>query len=86
MNDILAQAISQAVRRPEVIEALCSSLEAQLRAELGGGDFYVGKRSSRTERDARILAAFTGNNYDEIAKLEGVSPRQVRRILGRKKK
>jgi len=81
--NILTDALRQAVRRPEVIDALCSSLEAQLREQLGGADVYVGKRPSRHDRDARIRELFNGSNYDHIAKVEGISARQVRRILGR---
>lgn len=85
MTDILAQTIRQAVRRPEVIEAVCNALEAQLQRELsrmaGGSELYVGKRPDRAQRNARIRASFTGDNYDAIARAEDLTPRQVRRIL-----
>jgi Mor family transcriptional regulator len=85
MTDILAQTIRQAVRRPEVIEAVCAALEAQLQRELasmaGGSELYVGKRPDRAERNARIRAAFTGDNYTQLARAESLTPRQVRRIL-----
>lgn len=85
MTDILAQTIRQAVRRPEVIEAMCTALEAQLQRELahmaGGSELYVGKQPGRAQRNDRIRSAFTGGNYDQIARVEGLTTRQVRRIL-----
>ena len=83
MTDILAQSIRQAVRRPEVVEAMCQALEQQLRQHLGGADVYVGKRPSRGARDERVWQQFTGNNYTELARREGISARQIRRIVAR---
>jgi Mor family transcriptional regulator len=85
-GDVLADSIRQAVRRPEVVEAMCQALEQQLRASLGGADVYVGKRPDRGQRDARVWSGFKGDNYDELARQEGISPRQVRRIVSRKPK
>ncbi len=85
MTDIIAQAIRQAVRRPEVIEAMCASLEQQLARELsglaGGSEVYVGKRPDKSQRDARVRAKFNGSNYTQLAKDERLSTRQVRRII-----
>ena len=85
-GDVLSESIRQAVRRPEVVEAMCNALEQQLRAQLGGADVYVGKRSDRAARDARVWGSFRGDNYDELARQEGISTRQVRRIVARKPK
>lgn len=85
IDNILGQSIRQAVRRPEVIDALCTALEAQLQRELahraGGSEVYVGKRPDRAERDARLRARFTGSNYVELARAENLTTRQVRRIV-----
>ena len=86
MSDILEQSIRQAVRRPEVVEAMAKALEAQLRRELanmaGGSDLYVNKyHHDKALRNTRIKASFNGSNYDQIARAEGLTPRQVRRII-----
>lgn len=86
MSDILEQSIRQAVRRPEVLEAMAKALEGQLRRELanmaGGSDLYINKyNQDRTARNLRIKASFNGSNYDQIARSEGLTPRQVRRII-----
>lgn len=85
-GDVLAESIRQAVRQPSVVEAMCQALEQQLRQQLGGADVYVGKRPDRTARDARVRAGFRGDNYEQLAKEEGLSQRQVRRIVARKPK
>ena len=80
-TDILTESIRHAVRRPEVMEALAIALDEKLRDMLAGSEFYVRKEAGHTiaERDRRILAAFTGTNYAELARAEGLSARQVRR-------
>jgi len=88
IDDLLGQAIRNAVRQPLVIDSLCRSLEHQLRQQLGGGSVYIGKRGSREqqrERDQAIANAFTGANLDELGKRFNLHPRHVRRIIGRKK-
>lgn len=87
-DDVLVQAIRQAVRQPIVIESLCRSLEEQLRQQLGGSSVYIGKRGSRQqlrERDSLIAAEFRGDNYDELARRWGLNARHVRRIVGGRK-
>lgn len=84
MSDTLNQSIRQAVRRPEVIDALCAALEQQLRQSLGGAELYVSKRPDRQQRDEAIRAAFKGDNYSELALKNNITTRQVRRILAEK--
>ena len=74
MTDILAQTIRQAVRRPEVIEAVCNALEAQLQRELSElirdelTDPRIGKLTvtdvdtNDTVSSTVTLASFTGPN------------------------
>jgi Mor family transcriptional regulator len=86
MTDALNNSIRQAVRRPEVIDALCTALEVQLRAQLGGEKVYVQKRVDRAERDQLIRAQFNGKNQAELAQKHGVTVRHVNRILAARRK
>lgn len=45
--------------------------------------YFAGLRRRREDRDQRIRGRFNGRNYDEIARDEGLSERQVRNIIGR---
>jgi Mor family transcriptional regulator len=52
---------------------------------LGGRRVYVTTaRITKAQVHARIRAKFTGRNYAEIAIDEGISERQVRRIVNKK--
>lgn len=81
MTDILAQSIRQAVRKPEVIEAMCQALEAQLRQSLGGDQGYIAKRPDRTARAELIKSQFTGDNYAELAETHHLTARRIRQIV-----
>lgn len=88
VDDPLGDAIRRAVRQPVVIEGLCSTLEQQLRQQfqqdLGGAEVYISKRGGKLalqQRNQRIRDGFTGDNYDDLARREGLHPRQVRRIV-----
>jgi Mor family transcriptional regulator len=81
MSDTLNRSIRQAVRRPEVVEALCVALEEQLRQSLGGSELYVSKRPDRNQRDEAIRTGFRGDNLEELANRHKLTTRQVRRIL-----
>jgi Mor family transcriptional regulator len=85
MTDVLTKSIRQAVRRPEVIEAMCRALEVQLRQTLGGSQAYMARltRDERSARAEQICEQFTGNNLAELARTHNLSERRVRQILAR---
>jgi hypothetical protein len=61
----------------EAIAAIVDDrLELHVRAEAGGIDHL----RLRRERDERIRADYNGQNVEALAKREGISARQVRRI------
>jgi Mor family transcriptional regulator len=58
-----------------------------IRAELGGRQFYLSKgiRYKVSQRDAEILAQFTGHNHAELARRHGVTERYVYDIVARRR-
>ena len=46
-------------------------------------DAALREQLDRYRRDAAIVADFTGNNYDELARNHKISTRQIRRIIER---
>jgi hypothetical protein len=70
-----------AAHRPE-LATIARGVEAQLRAEFGGGDHYV--RAVQVPRDQRVdqvLSAFNGRNCSEVARELGISRVTVWRRL-----
>jgi Mor family transcriptional regulator len=63
-------------------EVAAEMLVGRVAERLGGRRVYVAaKRVARDEQRARILKSFDGRNFAEVARAEGISPRQVRRIV-----
>ncbi len=60
--------------------ALADQITVEMRREAGGGPIYI-PGPNREARNAKIRAAFRGNNHDELAKENGLSRRQVERIV-----
>lgn len=92
-DDPLTQAVRRAVRQPRVLELVAQSLEQhileQFARDLGGAPVYVSRRGGKgalQERNRRIEAGFDGRNYEQLARAEGLTPRQVRNILTRQRK
>lgn len=80
--DLVDQMIAFLARhRPELAE-VAREVEAELRAEFGGGGHYV--RSTLVPHDARtdaVLSAFNGCNVSEVARELGISRATVYRRL-----
>lgn len=66
---------------PTTASDLAQQVEDRIRLRIGGSEVrYVAKRD-RVERDRKIRAEFNGNNLEEVARNNGVSSRQARRIV-----
>ena len=59
--------------------ALCDANHEELRAFRRGIELLWSIHLQR--RNARIVAAFTGDNYDDLARQWSLSTRQIRRIV-----
>lgn len=78
--DLVDQVIAFLARhRPELAE-VAREVEAELRAEFGGGDHYV-RAPDTSEGVARVLEAFNGRNASEVARELGISRATVYRRL-----
>lgn len=66
--------------------ALALELTEGLRAEIGGSQPYLSKGLlfNLSERDRRILARFNGYNHAQLAREEGLTPRQIYTIVERR--
>jgi Mor family transcriptional regulator len=67
-------------------EDIARKIVQEVGAEYGDQLVFVSKaliRLEEAERNARIRADFNGGNYAEISAREGLSERQVRRIVHR---
>ncbi|TAN49054.1 MAG: hypothetical protein EPN21_13290 [Methylococcaceae bacterium] len=67
----------------DAAQALAAGLIERLQQSVGAGNLYVPsfKEARRATRDAAVIAAFRGNNRDEVCARYGISPRQFYRIL-----
>ncbi len=65
-----------------ISEAVCDSLYQAGVPRVPSG-LQLQRALNRQRRDDEIIAAFTGRNYDDLARLHGVSSRTVRRIIER---
>lgn len=82
--DVMVQELEAVCRMQGVPQAstIGSIWASRILQRLGGRAIYLaGLRKLRQERDERIRDRFDGTNYEEIAKDEGLSERQVRRIV-----
>jgi Mor family transcriptional regulator len=82
LNKIKAILTRHGVGDPEA-ERICAAISEAI----GGQRVYVAvrPRSEYAERNAEIAGAFKGNNHAELADAFGLTPRQVRRIVHKRK-
>ena len=79
--------ILQALLLSEVDEDLAAkltiSIYRRIQSNWGGCDVYIptGKLNEKLNRNTMIRQAFTGNNYDELAKEYGLHRRSIERII-----
>lgn len=62
---------------------VASALIDRLRMVLGGDAMYLPKYRAASFRHREIRAKFTGDNAHELAREYGLTPRSVRRIIGK---
>ena len=79
--------------RPDLAAPMASAILEGMRERLGGRRLYVpaprtreAEKKLREERDAQILAMFTGDNVAQVVRHFGVSRRTVYNVLARAKK
>ena len=92
----IAQAVRACMRSPQwlraldddheriwlMVEAVCEALHGQgIRGIPGRAELR--HKIDRVARDMAIIRAFDGRNYEALAAQHHITPRQVRRILGR---
>lgn len=72
------------VARLSALALLALRLTERLSAEIGGMNFYLNKgvRYRATLRDREMFDRFNGRNYDELARIYGLTPMRVRQIIG----
>ena len=81
LHRILTASLTRRFGLAEIVAAaLADEIALEIRNEAGGSDIYI-PAPSREARNARIRAAFRGNNYDELVSRFGISRRQIERIV-----
>lgn len=73
------------VAEPKALE-IGAAVAEKIRLAFGGQALYIplARRQLAAERDAEMVAAFTGNNHAELAARFGVSTIHVYRIIKRR--
>ena len=91
MSDIIRRAAKRLISSPQFMETFTElftfELERQLRAEAGGDRVWIAKKCSNSDKAARneqIRAKCTGNNFQQLARDEGLCEKQIRRICRKK--
>lgn len=93
MSDKIRRVALNLVRSQSFLDTMtnlvAAELERQLRAEAGGEYIYVAKFCKKADRETRnelIRSRFTGNNWAELSKDFGMTPRNLRNICSKKVK
>lgn len=82
-QDLISRVVDYVVRVEPSLHDKRSAIESDLRAELGGGRWYVPARPA-TERQARVrevLSRFNGRNAREVARQLNIHRGTVYKIL-----